>query len=98
MKEDDWLKLATKFELGECRIQRRPIFIEIRKQIDGSVLWIVSMHEWVLTKSGKWIYESMPSGRTDSFIKRTRYATKDEALESYRRFVKKNSAQVLMAV
>lgn len=38
-----------------------------------------------LTKRGDWIREMQPSSRTQQFLKRVRYATKEEALESFRR-------------
>lgn len=45
----------------------------------GSTGWAVCDGRMCLTKRGDMIYESMPSYRTDQFIKRTRFATPQEA-------------------
>ncbi len=79
----DWINLASKFDLGDHPVQTRPVAIEARRQRDGSRLWVVQMHEWVLTKSGEWVYEPIPSSRTKSFIRRTRFANKEAAYKAY---------------
>lgn len=76
--KNEWIDRATKFDLGNCIFYNRPIVIEARDQIDGSRKWILKMHEWVLGKDGKFIWEPTPSGRSDEFIKNTRFETPDE--------------------
>lgn len=78
MKSSEWLERATVFELGNCIFYNRPIKIETRDQMDGSRLWVLKMHEWVLGRDGKFHYEPLPSSRTEEFIKNTRFETPDE--------------------
>lgn len=90
-----WLANAVQFSLGNCTIQDRPVFIETRGQMDGSTLWVVKMHEWVLAKSGFWYREPMPSSRTDYFIKLTRFKTKEAARDAYYKFLRKGKEHIL---
>ena len=78
MNEKQWIERATRFDLGTCIIYNRPIQIEARKQRDGSIKWILKMHEWVLGKDSDFHYEPMPSSRTDEFIENTRFDTPNE--------------------
>lgn len=73
MKEREWLERAIKFDLGTCMFYKRPVVIEARDQIDGSRKWVLKMHEWVLSKDGFFIFEPIPSSRTDEFIENTRF-------------------------
>jgi len=78
MSQNDWLERATIFDLGKCIFYNRPVKIESRDQIDGSRLWVLKMHEWVLGKDGEFHYEPLPSSRTDKFIQLTRFESPDE--------------------
>jgi hypothetical protein len=78
MNDKYWLKRAVKFDLGVCRIYNRPVSIEARPQINGSIKWAMKMHEWVLGKDGEFYIEPMPSSRTDEFIENTRFNSPDE--------------------
>ena len=78
LKKNQWLEMAINFDLGNCPIYNRPIRIEARDQMDGSRLWVLKMHEFVLGKDAKFHYEPTPSGRTDEFIKNTRFDSPDE--------------------
>jgi len=78
MKNSEWLERASRFDLGNCIFYNRPVKIERRDQIDGSIKWVLKMHEWVLGKDGKFYLEPMPSSRTDDFINNTRFETPDE--------------------
>lgn len=78
MNKKEWLDRAIAFDLGKCIFYKRPVRIEARNQIDGSKKWVLKMHEWVLGKDGEFVYEPMPSSRTESFIKHTRFDSPDE--------------------
>lgn len=55
-------------------------------QPDSSSLWKVSKDTlYVLTKTGEFIFEPLPSSRTDEFYKETRFQTFDEAVAAYRK-------------
>ena len=73
MNDIDFLNKATCFDLGLCKFYERNVTIEARKQMSGDILWVVKMDSWVLGKDAKFHYESMPSNRTDDFIKNTRF-------------------------
>ena len=79
MSDSDWLERATVFELGNCIFHNRPVKIEARPQLDGNVLWVLKMHEWVLGKDSDWHWEPLPSSRTDEFILNTRFESPNEA-------------------
>lgn len=81
MTEQEWLKCATTFDLGQCPIHKRPVIIQARPQLNGGQLWVVKMHEWVLGKDADWHWEPLPSSRTDSFIQLTRFNSPAEAHE-----------------
>ncbi len=78
MTKNEWLERATKFDLGKCIFYNRPISIESRYQIDGARKWVLKMQEWVLSKSGDFVWEPIPSGRTNDFIESTRFDSPDE--------------------
>jgi hypothetical protein len=62
----------------------RGITLERCKQRDGSYKWAIRSHGQVMTKTGKWEYEPMPSSRTDAFLKRARFDSVDEAVWTFR--------------
>lgn len=64
--------------MGDCPIYERPIEIVQRGQIDGSIKWVLKMHEWVLGKDGEFYREPIPSSRSDEFISNTRFNSPDE--------------------
>lgn len=81
---EEWLKIATRFDLGNNSIQHnRRVIIETRPQIDDSVLWVVKMDNWVLGKDNRWYYEPLPSSRSKKFVDKTRFQTPNEALKQY---------------
>ena len=74
-----WAERATVFDFGLCPIHKRPILIEARGQTNGSCLWVVKMHEWVLGKDANWHWEPLPSSRTEEFISLTRFESAEVA-------------------
>lgn len=83
LEEQLWLARATRFSLGVCPIYKRNVSIESRDQLDGSRKWVLKMDSWVLGKDGIFIYEPLPSSRTDDFIANTRYDTKEACYASW---------------
>jgi hypothetical protein len=61
------------------------VFIEERTGRGGILRWAVTRNSDVLNRSGEWEWEPNPSSRTDAFLRRTRYATVDAALDAARR-------------
>ena len=51
------------------------------KQKQGASLWAVRFGQNVLSKTGQWEWEPMPSNRNENFLSRCRFATAQEALE-----------------
>jgi len=88
----DWNLAADSFYIGESRAYRmndgsfgREIYIHKAIQRDGTVLWKVLMdNTWALAKSltqgTKYVYEPIPSSRTDEYLHNTRFPSKEEAL------------------
>lgn len=60
----------------------------------GDEKWAIRWMKQRLTKRGDWIYEPMPSSRTNQFFKRTQM-THDEAMEKYKKVLENmtNSTQ-----
>mgnify|MGYP003532484357 CR=1 FL=1 len=69
---------AVKFDLGLCRVYNRLVAIEARDQGDGTRKWILKMDGYVMTHYGCFVWEPLPSSRSDEFIKMTRFNTADE--------------------
>jgi hypothetical protein len=76
----DWLSACDRFYMGCSTVHiGKDIYIVAVPQINGSILWTVSIDDMVLTKKGEYVYEVSPSSRTDKHIKNTRFNTKEEA-------------------
>lgn len=62
---------------------------EIRFKMDyvGRGKWAIRHFDSCLTKKGTWIYEPLPSARTESFFKKTRFDF-DEAMDMFKELVK----------
>ncbi|MFA4945896.1 MAG: hypothetical protein WC789_14510, partial [Lentisphaeria bacterium] len=72
---------ATRWEYGDTRtgpLSDDVIAIEARVQRDGSRLLAVWLRGMVYGRRG-WEHEPIPSSRTDAYLRRTRYATWNEA-------------------
>jgi hypothetical protein len=52
----------------------------------GEDKWAIRNMKTRLTRRGDWIYEPMPSSRTNQFFKRTQM-THDEAMEKYKKIL-----------
>lgn len=59
-----------------------PIEIRIQRaqQMDGPDRWKVIRGSHCLSKRGDWVYEPLPSSRTDAFLKRCRFDDAGEAI------------------
>lgn len=62
-------------ELPLCRL--RQVIVEKRSQDT----WAIVGDGNCLTKTNDWIYESMPSNRTEEFINDTRWSNAQDAIE-----------------
>lgn len=78
MTDKEWLERTNSFKLGTCIIYNRPVEIQSRGQMNGTVKWVLKMHDWVLGKDGEFHYEPAPSYRTDEFIQNTRFDSPNE--------------------
>ena len=56
------------------------IRIQRARQADGPDRWKVARGSYCLSKRGDWVYEPLPSSRTDAFLKRCRFDSADEAI------------------
>ena len=64
-------------------IHHTPPQVEYR----GNGKWCVKWWSEVLSKSiNEFVYESLPSGRTDEFIEDTRFDSKFDALDAFRQW------------
>lgn len=62
--------------------QTKRVTIQRRNQRDGSVKWVVTNGSGVASKECKgFVYDSMPSNRTDEHIADTRFSSIEEAIE-----------------
>ncbi len=73
------------------------IVIGRSKQRDGTYLWKITHADVVdgpvLNHRYEWEYNSLPSARRNSELKRTRYATLLDALDLIRRYLRKLSKE-----
>ena len=84
----EWIERASVFDLGECKIYKRPVKIERRVQPDGVIKWVLKMHEWVLGKDGNFMIEPSPSNRSDEYIQHTRFDSPEECYSFWTQSVK----------
>ena len=63
------------------------VFIESRTFNNKNDKWVVATNYGeVMSKTGKFVLEPMPSNRSDQFIKATRFNSAEDALDVYRGF------------
>lgn len=71
----------------DVRLTRRP-------QPDGSVLWSVDRNGSVLDmEENLFIYSPMPSSRTEEYYRCTRFATPEEAIAAFERYLAKHNKE-----
>jgi len=94
--EFDWNICAVRYCIGNSQVHfinnkiGRKIFIQQNEQVDNNILWSVCMDGFVLGKDGTYHYEPTPSSRTGTYLKNTRFDTKDKALEELVKYECKN--------
>ena len=77
---DHWTK-PVPIEYEVARVEHERVTIVRARQRDKSHKWKVMRGPTALTKSGDWVYESMPSSRTDAYLAQTRFDSLKEATE-----------------
>lgn len=94
----DWIAACDRFYIGCSTVHTlsgcdigRDIYITSKPQINGDILWVVEMDGMVLTKKGKYEYEVNPSSRTDKYIKKTRFDSKEDAYDALITYERKNN-------
>lgn len=58
------------------------IQIQRARQFDGPDRWKVIRGSHCLSKRGDWVYEPLPSSRTDAFLKRCRFDDAGDAIDA----------------
>ena len=86
---EDWLALATEFTLQ--RSDSLTGLDQITLQWRGPDSWAICCNRNCLTRGRTWVWEPQPSSRTDAFIKKTRFATKEEAHAVYQKWAAKEA-------
>ena len=86
LSEEQWMEMASSFELQPHN--RIDVFINKMAQMDGSIKWSVKTGPCVLTKEGCLEYEPIPSSRTEEYLERARFDSKDEAYQSWLEYIK----------
>jgi hypothetical protein len=71
-------KVAIKFDLGVCKVYKRPVVIEASEQNDGTRKWVLKMDGYVMSQYACFVCEPLPSERSDEFIKITRFNSIEE--------------------
>jgi hypothetical protein len=62
---------------------QRQVTIDRVKQSDGDDKWAVRCGSEVLTKTGQWEYEPMPSNRSEAFLRRARFNSPFDAVKAW---------------
>lgn len=96
-KDLNWSSLGVKYRVGNIPTKQEPrkVFIEIREQMDDSILWVCISDGFVLSKRGHFVYEPRPSSRSDKFIEDTRFKTKEDAFDLFARVYEKGNIQMI---
>ena len=80
----EMLAMATAFEMAipatGDQFAIKKITVEARKQRDGTARWAIMNIGNCLGKDGLWMFESLPSSRTDEFLEMTRWPSPRDAL------------------
>jgi hypothetical protein len=63
----------------------RQVTLDRVRQSDGTDKWAIRTSSSCLNKSGEFVYEPMPSSRSDEFIKDTRFDSEQEAITAWNR-------------
>jgi hypothetical protein len=66
------------------------ITVEARARNVGPHRWAICKNGNCLTKDGEWVYESLPSSRTDEFLVECRWDDLDEAITAAKKAAEKN--------
>lgn len=77
--------LVEALVIDRYRLAIRPSIGDVFICDRGEGRWCVENAGFVLNTEGEWEWEPSPSGRTDEFKARTRYASAEEALAEYER-------------
>lgn len=89
-----WIKRATSFVIRPDVSGYEVVKITRRVQQDQTTKWAVENGAQVMSRlDGTWLYEPMPSNRTDEFIALTRFNTKEEALRCFESFYRNTGAR-----
>lgn len=87
-----WLGHASVFQFRLRRDEHEHNDFVFGVEQKSRSLWAVTVtvHGSVLDKkSNEFVYEPFPSNRTEEFLKRTRFRTKESALKALQKFVRK---------
>jgi hypothetical protein len=82
---------ATEFLLDEILDTRLRLTHPIKRT------WAVCRGNSVLDSNGEWQYSSLPSSRTEEHMRTTRYASVEEAIDSYMNYWRKIVAVVAVS-
>lgn len=84
-----------KLEPTQYRIETdNPDLRDTRIESRGPSAWVIHDIAFVLNKQKEWVYESLPSSRTEEFIEQTRFKTPEEALEFLEKCLQGNKDEV----
>lgn len=76
----------SRFENGHSWLRAEVVATKFKEDGLTPEAWAVREMGAVLTRRGQWVYEPSPSSRSDAFIKRTRFATAQEAAEAAEKY------------
>lgn len=67
------------------------ILLESCVQRDGAVRWAIRERGFCLSQDGQWVYEPLPSSRSETFLEECRFSTAARAVEAWRSAERRNA-------
>lgn len=94
LSDAEWLDMALEFGLPVEGARSGEYIIKTMRQRDSSVKYVVQNWSSVLSKkTHDWVYQPMPSSRTEKFLEKTRFDTRDEAYTAFLKWKAKYEKQ-----
>lgn len=85
---EKYLKYVSEIDLfPDCNDSCLNVSVRKMKQRNGSFLWAVYCNGSVLSTSGYFMYEPIPSNRDENFLKEARFESIEDSIKYFKKFL-----------